>query len=455
MGVLTASRLLTALSCAALGLAPGLLAQRAGGAELGAFGALTSFSPRFHLRVGLGAGMRLGFYLSPAWSLEIETALQRASAAGGGNAVPVTLVGVQVLHNFGQARPAWYAVGGYARPRFGGTPPGRFADDAVALGVGHRVFIGPRLAVRGEFRSVYTFSSVLAPGRGAGHLLMTVGLSYFTVGGPPPDTDNDGVSDNGDACPRTPPGATVDLHGCPTDSDADGILDGRDRCPNSPFGALVDTRGCPVDADGDGVYDGIDQCPGTSAGTAVDARGCPSDGDGDGVDDSQDQCPDTPAGHVVDRSGCPTTRDADGDGVDDAHDQCPGTPPETPVDSLGCRILFRTEHDSLVLQDVTFETGRSRLQPGSAAVLDEVGASLLAHPGIRIEIAGYTDNTGSAAVNTRLAAARAEAVRTYLMRRGVPPARMIAKGYGPANPVASNATPEGRARNRRVELHQR
>jgi outer membrane protein OmpA-like peptidoglycan-associated protein len=102
---------------------------------------------------------------------------------------------------------------------------------------------------------------------------------------------------------------------------------------------------------------------------------------------------------------------------------------------------------------VTFESGSARLVPSSFATLDRVAASLLAHPDVRIEVAGYTDNTGSAAANRRLSAQRAGAVRDYLRLRGVPQERMRAAGYGPANPVALNATPEGRARNRRVELH--
>jgi outer membrane protein OmpA-like peptidoglycan-associated protein len=444
--------LTVAIAGAALPPISPLLAQRTSGAEAGAFTALTSYSPRFDLRVGLGAGLRVGYFVNSAWSLEIEAAAQRAGVEGGGQTVPITLAGIQILRNFGQTRPTWYALGGYAHSRYAGTPPGRFGDNTFVLGIGRREFVGRRLAVRGDFRGLYTFSSTLAPGRGAGHLFLTLGLSYFSAGGQPSDRDSDGVPDDRDACPRTPPRATVDLHGCSADSDADGVLDGLDRCPNSPFGALVDPQGCPVDDDGDGVYNGIDQCPGTPQGIAVDGRGCPLDADGDGVTDSRDRCPDTPAGVLVDPAGCPVG-DADRDGVDDTHDRCPGTQSETPVDSLGCRMLFQREHDSLVLQGVTFESGRSGLLPGSATILDEVAASLLAHPDVRIEIAGYTDNTGSSVMNTRLAAARAEAVRSYLARRGVPPDRMVATGYGPTNPVASNATPEGRARNRRVELH--
>jgi len=108
----------------------------------------------------------------------------------------------------------------------------------------------------------------------------------------------------------------------------------------------------------------------------------------------------------------------------------------------------------LVLLGVNFETGRSRLTVTSYDALDQVAASLIAHPEVRVEIAGYTDNTGSTAVNTRLSAARALAVRAYLARKGVGSERMMAKGYGPANPIASNTTSAGRAENRRVELHQ-
>lgn len=156
----------------------------------------------------------------------------------------------------------------------------------------------------------------------------------------------------------------------------------------------------------------------------------------------------------MDAIGCPIATDSDGDGVADSLDKCPGTPAGTAVDAVGCQILFRNDREALVLYGVTFVTGRSRLEKDSYGVLDQVAASLIANPEVRIEIAGYTDSTGSAARNTRLSAARALAVRAYLARRGVAPERMRTKGYGPANPVASNATPEGRAQNRRVELHQ-
>jgi outer membrane protein OmpA-like peptidoglycan-associated protein len=275
--------------------------------------------------------------------------------------------------------------------------------------------------------------------------------------GCPLDADRDGVADGLDQCPDTPAGATVNNVGCPADSDHDSVPDGLDQCAGTPTGAMVDATGCPKDSDGDKVFDGIDKCLDTPAGAVVDATGCPRDGDNDGVPDGLDKCPNTPVGQKVDAVGCPLSRDSDGDGVPDNLDRCPGTSPGTPVDQSGCIVLFEERtpgaRPTVVLRGVNFETGRSALTPESYAVLDQVAGSLVANPEIRIEVAGYTDNTGSAVVNTRLSRARAIAVRAYLARKGVAPARMTARGYGPASPVASNATTASRALNRRVELH--
>src|SRR5439155_1249606 len=231
---------------------------------------------------------------------------------------------------------------------------------------------------------------------------------------------------------------------------------------NTPLGATVDARGCPTDSDKDGVYDGLDKCPNTPAGATVDASGCPTDSDSDGVPDGIDQCPNTPAGVQVDPKGCPV--DADGDGVPDDRDKCPNTPAGSKVDANGCIILFQPEivpgapgaapaRPTLILRGVNFEWGRSALTRDSYAVLDQVAGSLLANPDIRIEIAGYTDNTGSAPLNVRLSEARAASVRAYLARKGVSPGRMVAKGYGASGFIAPNTTAAGRAQNRRVELH--
>src|SRR3989442_1195877 len=272
--------------------------------------------------------------------------------------------------------------------------------------------------------------------------------------GCPAAADRAGVPDGLDQRPNTPPGASADAAGCPLDADKDGVPDGLDQCPGTPSGARVDAKGCPSDGDGDGVPDGVDQCPNTPAGAVVDAAGCPLDGDKDGVPDGLDKCPNTPPGTEVDAVGCTRLTDSDGDGVDDTKDKCPGTAPGTRVDASGCPILFTPERTPVILRGVTFETGRSALKLESHTVLDIVAQSVLDNPDIRIEIAGYTDSTGAPATNLRLSQARAAAVRAYLAGRGVPPRRMVARGYGATKPIAPNTTLDGRAQNRRVELHQ-
>lgn len=169
------------------------------------------------------------------------------------------------------------------------------------------------------------------------------------------------------------------------------------------------------------------------------------DSDGDGVPDDQDACAGTPVGAKVDARGCEL--DSDGDGVVDSKDKCPATAAGIKVDTKGCEIP-----EVVVLHGVNFVSGSDKLLPESLAILDEVAASLLKHPNMVVEVAGYTDSTGSKAFNERLSYKRAKSVRSYLITKGVAPENLVAKGYGPANPVASNSTAQGRAENRRVEM---
>ncbi len=103
---------------------------------------------------------------------------------------------------------------------------------------------------------------------------------------------------------------------------------------------------------------------------------------------------------------------------------------------------------------MTFVSGGAELTPEAGTVLDRVAESLIADPTVQVEIAGHTDNTGYRPFNLSLSLSRAAAVRRYLIERGVPEERLVAKGYGPDDPVASNETPEGRAQNQRIELRQ-
>lgn len=261
----------------------------------------------------------------------------------------------------------------------------------------------------------------------------------------PADGDNDGVVDAQDNCPTTPAGRKVNAQGCELDGDADGVVDSQDNCPTTPAGRKVNALGCEIDTDGDGVVDALDKCPTTPAGRAVNADGCELDGDGDGVVDGNDQCPTTPAGRKVNAKGCDI--DSDGDGVIDISDKCPDTPAGDRVDTSGCSLP-----NVMTLKGVTFDNDKASLQASSTTTLDEAVATLKRYPGLKVEVAGHTDNVGNAAHNLDLSQRRAKTVMDYFVSHGVAADRLSAKGYGEAEPVADNGKPAGRALNRRVEL---
>ena len=270
------------------------------------------------------------------------------------------------------------------------------------------------------------------------------------------DTDGDGVVDSKDMCANTPAGIKVDEFGCPFDSDNDGVPDYLDECDGTPQGAPVDKNGCPSDIDKDGVPDYTDLCPDTSPGIKVDDYGCPFDADGDGVADYIDLCPDTPYEVDVDKYGCPV--DEDLDGVPDYLDQCPGTLPGAQVDEKGCEIVITppptgVSLDKLVLSSETsFEFNSAQLKPAAFPELDNLLAEMKKSPMSRWRIEGHTDNVGSEDGNLKMSKMRAESVLNYFVSRGIPQGRFETVGMGSKSPVADNKTPEGRAKNRRVEI---
>ena len=112
-----------------------------------------------------------------------------------------------------------------------------------------------------------------------------------------------------------------------------------------------------------------------------------------------------------------------------------------------------TDSNIQILDKVQFETGSDKLLPVSFPLLDQVAQVMAENAQIElVEIQGHTDSTGSAAINRKLSAARAESVKRYLVDKKIAKARLTTKGFGPDVPVADNATPEGKDANRRVEF---
>lgn len=154
-----------------------------------------------------------------------------------------------------------------------------------------------------------------------------------------------------------------------------------------------------------------------------------------------------PAAVASTPSPAPAPSDSDGDGILDSADACPGTAAGVRVDARGCVLQERIE-----LKGVNFNTGSAELTASSADTLDKVVDALRRYPEMRVEIQGHTDSQGNRDFNIQLSQQRADAVRMYLVNKGIAARRLSARGVGPDQPVASNGTAAGRAQNRRVEL---
>ncbi|MFZ6045475.1 OmpA family protein [Pseudomonas sp. CR3202] len=154
--------------------------------------------------------------------------------------------------------------------------------------------------------------------------------------------------------------------------------------------------------------------------------------------------------------------DEDGDGVPDSRDKCPGTPPGTRVDADGCppkeepvaEEVVVVEHETIVVRDLLFGFDSSKLDPADEAKLDTVVSRLKNEaPDAKLTITGHTDSVGKDAYNQKLSERRAQAVADYLVRSGIPASSIVGVvGAGETQPVADNATKDGRAMNRRVEI---
>jgi outer membrane protein OmpA-like peptidoglycan-associated protein len=259
-----------------------------------------------------------------------------------------------------------------------------------------------------------------------------------------PDKDGDGITDAEDACPDDK--GPLEFQGCP-DRDGDKIIDKEDECPDDS--GLKEFMGCP-DRDGDGTPDRFDNCVDIFG--PKEYKGCP-DRDGDTILDKEDACPDTFGPRA--NKGCPWP-DTDKDGVFDKDDDCvtvpglkelKGCPPPPPMKEREKKILEKA------FSSLEFASAKDIIKPKSFPSLNDLAKIMKEHKGDwKLKLSGHTDNQGDADKNMVLSEKRSKAVKAYLVKKGVPADNIIVEWFGQTVPIGDNSTPEGRQKNRRVEM---
>lgn len=330
-------------------------------------------------------------------------------------------------------------------------------DFKVRFGLSHRIgdaLVGQvELELAGKsfwFSYDGTISSLRYANSGKGAWETGIYLRFGgQQGASPADTDQDGIVDPNDSCPKVP--GLSELNGCIKDydlknlldTDHDGVPDTLDQCPLEP--GLQCFYGCN-DKDRDGTWDHLDACP--SIFGPPENNGCPlktKDSDLDGIPDAEDFCPFLKG--VAQFHGCP---DSDADGISDIDDECPYMKGDKRWH--GCPKGEEEKKEALPELTVYFDHDQAVILPQYRVLLMEFARSLPPDGNYRIMVAGHTDYEGTNEYNFELGQRRAQAVADFLMLRGVHSDRMELMSYGELLPAASNDTEAGKARNRRVEV---
>jgi outer membrane protein OmpA-like peptidoglycan-associated protein len=260
-----------------------------------------------------------------------------------------------------------------------------------------------------------------------------------------PDTDGDTLKD----------GAEVKTHSTnplKADSDGDGLKDNEEIMTHKTNPNKADTDGdglndydevmksktdpLKADSDGDTLNDGAEV-------NTHKTNPLKSDTDGDGLTDGAE---------VNTHRTNPLVADTDGGSVNDGTEVTRGTDPKNADDDVP--KIKAEVGKAYTLKGVNFKTGSAEILPESEPVLMQAFEALN-YPGNKdwlVEIQGHTDNTGRRSTNQKLSVNRANSVKAWLVKKGIDPARISTKGFGPDKPVASNKTTEGRAENRRIEF---
>ena len=262
------------------------------------------------------------------------------------------------------------------------------------------------------------------------------------------DTDGDDLLDGDEVLRyRTDPNIK--------DSDGDGLSDGVEVLQTG-------TNPNNVDSDGDGLIDGDEVMKYHSNPLKVDTDGdllsdrdevklyltLPSsvDTDGDSLGDGEE---------VKLYKTNPLVKDTDGGGIDDGTEVRRGTNPLDPSDDVVSSELVLERGKTIVLEGVTFVPGTAKIIPFSEPFLEKAYRALRREEDLVVDIVGHTDGKGSLLENERLSLRRAEAVKKWFVKKGIVERRLNALSRGMREPIDSNETEAGRARNRRVELRVR
>ena len=230
------------------------------------------------------------------------------------------------------------------------------------------------------------------------------------------DTDNDGLTDGEEIIKYFSDPLKADM-------DMDGLTDKEELLIY-----LTDPK--KADSDSDKLNDAEEVIKYTT-------NPLKADSDDDGLSDYDE---------IFKHKTNPLEADTDSGSVDDKTELDRGTDPLNPEDDV-VKVGV-----PIVLEGIYFETGKADITAESEFTLKKALATLQNYPEIVVEISGHTDITGLYKKNLELSQKRANSVRDWLIKNGIDPARIIAKGYGPDRPIASNDTPEGRQKNRRIEF---
>jgi outer membrane protein OmpA-like peptidoglycan-associated protein len=352
--------------------------------------------------------------------------------------------------------PFIYAGGGAVHYKAEQVPPGAPPVSEVTgwagnipLGAGLQINIDDRMLFEASggvnFTSTDKIKGLVVGDRKDRFWGFLVGLT--TCGGESGDADpdKDGLTN------REEKQLGTDPHNA--DTDGDGLTDGEEVLKYK-------TNPLKADTDGDGLTDGDEILK-------YKTDPLKADTDGDGLSDADEILkyktdplnPDTDGDGLTDGDEVlkyktdPLKADTDGGTVPDGVEVKRGTDPLNPNDDIPKKAELKVEvGTSIVLEGVVFKTGSADITPESQDILEKAYNTLAQNPDIQVEIQGYTDNVGKRSSNLKLSTRRADAVKTYLVAKGISDARITTKGFGPDKPIVPNTTTENKQTNRRIEF---